>query len=150
MPELSSERIVERIERVARDCSDARTLRRALLSEVRRNVSFDAYAWLLCDPETEVGCDPVAEIPCMPELPKLIRLKYATDTNRWTRMRAPVARLLDATGGNPEQSLLWRELLAAYDVADAASVVFRDRFGCWSFLDLWRVGAGASFTDRDS
>lgn len=150
MPELSSERVAERIERVSRDCSDGRTLRRALLSEISRHVSFDAFAWLLCDPETEVGCDPVAEVPCIPELPKLIRLKYATDTNRWTRMRAPVARLLDTTGGNPEQSLLWRELLAAYDVADVASVVFRDRFGCWSFLDLWRVGAGASFTDQDS
>jgi DNA-binding CsgD family transcriptional regulator len=26
-----------------------------------------------------------------------------------------------------------------------ASVVFRDRFGCWGFLDLWRTGGAASF-----
>jgi DNA-binding CsgD family transcriptional regulator len=150
LPELSLQRAGERIERVGRDCSDARALRRALLEEIGRNVGFDAYAWLLCDPETEVGCDPVADVPCLPELPKLIRLKYATDTNRWTRLRTPVARLLDATLGSPEQSLLWRELLAAYNVVDVASMVFRDRFGCWAFLDLWRVGPVAPFTDRDS
>jgi len=59
---------------------------RATVEEISRNVSFDAYAWLLTDPETEVGCDPVADVPCMPQLPTLIRLKYATETNRWTSM----------------------------------------------------------------
>ena len=150
LPELSLPRVAERIEHLRRDYSDGRALRRALLEEISRNVNFDAYAWLLCDPETEVGCDPVADVPCMSELPKLIRLKYATDTNRWTRMRTPVARLLDVTRGRPEQSLVWRELLAAYDVVDVASMVFRDRLGCWAFLDLWRVGSVAPFTDRDS
>ncbi len=120
-----------------------------MLDEIRSHVGFDAYAWLLTDPETEVGCDPVADVPCMPQLPKLIRLKYATPTTRWTSMRTPVARLLDATGGNPAQSLLWRELLAEYDVVDVASLVFRDRFGCWAFLDLWRIGAAGPFTERD-
>jgi DNA-binding CsgD family transcriptional regulator len=121
-----------------------------MLEEISRNVSFDAYAWLLTDPETEVGCDPIADVPCMPQLPKLIRLKYATETNRWTSMSSPVARLLDATGGKPAQSLLWRELLAAYDVVDIASLVFRDRFGCWGFLDLWRIRHAEPFTKRDA
>jgi DNA-binding NarL/FixJ family response regulator len=150
LPELSLPGIAERIERVGREYSGSRALRRALLEGIGRNVGFDAYAWLLCDPETEVGCDPVADVPCMPELPKLIRLKYATDTNRWTRMRTPVARLLDATRGRPEHSLVWRDLLAAHDVVDVASMVFRDRFGCWAFLDLWRMGSVAPFTDRES
>jgi DNA-binding CsgD family transcriptional regulator len=86
----------------------------------------------------------------MPELPKLIRLKYATETNRWTGMTTPVARLLHATRGDRTQSLVWREMLAAYDVVDVASIVFRDRFGCWAFLDLWRAGPVEPFTERDS
>jgi DNA-binding CsgD family transcriptional regulator len=147
--ELSLQRAAERIGSV-RHGDGSRALRRGLLEEISRNVSFDAYAWLLTDPETEVGSDPVADVPCLPELPKLIKLKYATETNRWTRMRAPVARLLDATRGRPEQSLVWKELLAAYEVVDVASMVFRDRFGCWGFLDLWRVGSVPPFTDRDS
>ena len=35
-------------------------------------VKFDAYAWLLTDPETEVGSAPLADVPCLPELPRLI------------------------------------------------------------------------------
>lgn len=144
------QRAAEQIERIRGDGLSSRALRRALLEEIGGQVSFDAYAWLLTDPETEVGCDPVADVPCMPQLPKLIRLKYATKTNRWTSMSRPVARLLAATGGDPTQSLVWRELLAAYDVVDMASLVFRDRFGCWAFLDLWRVDPAEPFTEEDA
>jgi DNA-binding NarL/FixJ family response regulator len=150
VPELALQRAAERIERVRVDDGSSRALRRALLEEISRNVSFDAYAWLLTDPETEVGCDPVADVPCMSHLPELIRLKYATETNRWTSMGGPVARLLGATGGNLAQSLLWRELLGAYDIVDIASIVFRDRFGCWAFLDLWRVRPAVPFSELDA
>ena len=150
LPEFSVQRAAERIELVSADDGSSRALRRALLEEIGRTVRFDAYAWLLTDPETEVGCDPVADVPCMAHLPKLIRLKYATEVNRWTSMTSPAARLLDATGGNPAHSLIWRELLAAYDVVDIASVVFRDRFGCWGFLDLWRVRPAEPFTEREA
>jgi DNA-binding NarL/FixJ family response regulator len=150
LPERSLPRATERIERIRGEGRGNRALRQGLLEEISRNVGFDAYAWLLTDPETEVGCDPVADVPCMPQLPKLIRLKYATETNRWTSMSTPVARLLDTTAGNPAQSLVWRELLAAHDVVDMASLVFRDRFGCWAFLDLWRVRPAEAFTERDA
>lgn len=136
---------------VARVCAshdDARPLRLALLDELRRAVPFDAYAWLLTDPVTEVGTTPLADVPCLPELPRLIRLKYATVVNRWTSQVEPVARLHDMTHGSLGQSLVWRELLRDHGVSDVASVVFRDRFGCWSFLDLWRTGG--VFSDADA
>ena len=75
------------LDRVLRLCSsgaDARTLRLELLAEIRRAVGFDAYAWLLTDPETSVGSAPLADVPCLPELPRLIRLKYLTPVTRWT------------------------------------------------------------------
>ncbi|MBW3651159.1 MAG: helix-turn-helix transcriptional regulator [Actinobacteria bacterium] len=105
---------------------------------------------MLTDPETEVGCAPLADVPCLPELPRLIRLKYLTTVNRWTGLDPPVARLRAATGDRPERSLVWRELLADYGVGDVASVVFRDRFGCWAFLDLWRTDPDARFTDAEA
>jgi hypothetical protein len=37
-------------------------------------------------------------------------------------------------------------LLSDYNVSDIASIVFKDRFGCWGFLDLWRIG-GRIFAD---
>ncbi len=67
--------LAERIDRVGHNCHDGRALRAAMLEEIGRNIAFDAYAWLLTDPETEVGSDPLADVPCLPELPKLIRLK---------------------------------------------------------------------------
>jgi DNA-binding CsgD family transcriptional regulator len=143
------------LDRVVRLCSagaDARTLRLELLAEIRRVVDFDAYAWLLTDPETCVGSAPLADVPCLPELPRLIRLKYVTPVNRWTGLPpSGVATLLAATAGDRSRSRLWRELLHAFEVVDVASVVFRDPYGCWGFLDLWRIGAAAcAFTAAEA
>lgn len=136
---------VERVENICRNHDDSRALRLALLEQIRRVVPFDAYSWLLTDPETEVGSAPLADIPCLPELPRLIRLKYLTPLNRWTELVKPVAFLRASTGNHPERSLVWRELLRHYAVDDVASLVFRDRFGCWAFLELWRNGPDGTF-----
>jgi hypothetical protein len=71
-------RVREAITRICRGEADARTLRLEVLDAIRRAVGFDAYAWLLTDPETSVGSSPLADVPCLPQLPQLIRLKYAT------------------------------------------------------------------------
>jgi DNA-binding CsgD family transcriptional regulator len=118
-----------------------------LLEEIRLAVGFDSYAWLLTDPETSVGAAPLADVPCLPELPRLIRLKYLTVINRWTTLGSPpVALLRESTAGDLSLSLLWRELLIRYSIVDVASLVFRDKFGCWGFLDLWRSGTSAVFS----
>jgi DNA-binding CsgD family transcriptional regulator len=138
----------EAIMRICRGEADVRMLRLEALDAIRRAVSFDAYAWLLTDPETSVGSSPLADVPCLPQLPQLIRLKYATAVNRWTRLPSGAASLHGTTGGSLSLSLMWRELLSQYQVTDIASSVYRDRFGCWGFLDLWRTGAPA-FTAAD-
>jgi DNA-binding NarL/FixJ family response regulator len=150
MPATAVQKAVERVTRICGEHDEARGLRLAVLDQIRDVVGFDAYAWLLTDPETEVGCAPLADVPCLPELPRLIRLKYSTPVNRWTVLDGPVAMLRAATGDRPERSLVWREMLAHYGVQDVASVVFRDRFGCWAFLDLWRIGSGLRFGEGDA
>jgi DNA-binding CsgD family transcriptional regulator len=124
-------------------------LRLTLLEEIRRAVPFDAYAWVLTDPETAVGSSPLADVPFLPELPRLIRLKYLTDVNRWTRLTEPAALLTEATGGDLARSRLWRELLSGYDVTDVASVVLRDEFGTWGFIELWRIAPSRPFAPAD-
>jgi DNA-binding CsgD family transcriptional regulator len=105
----------------------------------------------LTDPETSVGSAPLADVPCLRELPQLIRLKYSTTVNRWTKLDdPPVGLLLEATGGELGRSLLWRDLMSRYDVRDVASLVMRDRFGCWAFLDLWRTGDGRGFSAQEA
>jgi DNA-binding NarL/FixJ family response regulator len=138
----------ETIVRICRGEADARTLRLEALDAIRRTVGFDAYAWLLTDPESSVGSSPLADVPCLPRLPQLIRLKYATSVNRWTGLPSAAASLHEVTGGSLSRSLMWQELLGQYQVTDIASSVYRDRFGCWGFLDLWRISA-PEFTEAD-
>src|SRR5579863_2625029 len=131
-------RALERIVTLCRSPStDALSLRGAVLAEIRGAVGFDAYAWLLTDPETEVGSAPLADVPCLPELPRLIRLKYLTPINRWTHIETSVALLRESTAGDMDRSLVWRDMLSRFGVTDVASLVFRCRYGCLGFLDLW-------------
>ncbi|MEU4116060.1 helix-turn-helix transcriptional regulator [Kitasatospora sp. NPDC028055] len=142
-------RVREQLVLLCEQDTNVRTLRLALLPLLRRVIGFDAYVWLATDPETSVGSAPLADVPCLPELPRLIRLKYCTTVNRWTGLSAPVASLHQATGGDLERSLMWRDLLRHYQVTDIASSVFRDRFGCWGFLDLWRLQDAPAFTTAE-
>jgi DNA-binding CsgD family transcriptional regulator len=139
----------ERVERLGRSGLPERSLRSSILDEVRRFIAFDAYAWLLTDPETSVGASPVARTPDLAGLPRLIRAKYLTEVNRWTGLGHTAVSLVNATGGDLSRSVVWREILHAYGVVDVASAVFRDRFGCWGFLDLWRGAGTHPFTRRE-
>lgn len=136
----------EQILQLCRSDANARSLRLEVLAVLRRVVGFDAYVWVVTDPETSVGTAPLADVPCLPELPQLIRLKYLTTVNRWTSMLTPVASLHQATDGDLARSLIWRELLCRYQIGDIATSVHRDRFGCWAFLDLWRRRGAPPFT----
>jgi DNA-binding CsgD family transcriptional regulator len=142
---ISWTRAREQILQLCQGDADDRTLRLEALAVLRRVVGFDAYVWLMTDPETSVGSAPLADVPCLPELPQLIRLKYLTTVNRWTSIAAPVASLHQATDGDLARSLVWRDLLCRYQIRDIATSVHRDRFGCWAFLDLWRMQESPPF-----
>ena len=112
---------------------DDRTLRRVVLEEVRRTVHFDAFAWLLTDPDTTVGTAPLAEVPCLDQLSRLVALRY-TSGCRWTTAD-PGVPYRPVTPGSE-----LARFLAGYGTYDVVSLVFADRFGWWGFLDLWREG----------
>ncbi len=142
-----------RIEAICAEIQDDRSLRLQVLAVLREVIDFDAYVWLLTDPVTAVGVAPLAEVPCLPELPALIRAKYATPINRWTVLRwqsSPAGTLSDAVAGDLNQSLMWRDVLSRYGVGDVASAVFADQFGCWGFLDLWRNDTSVPFGGPDA
>jgi DNA-binding CsgD family transcriptional regulator len=142
-------RIVEGIEHLPVAGLDDRELRARIRDVIRGVVPFDAYAFMLTDPVTWVGCSPLAEVPDLSMLPDLIRLKYSTTVNRWTNLPDGGCRtLVQATAGRPERSLVWQECLRDLGVDDVLSAVFRDRYGCWAFLDLWR--RGSVFTEDET
>lgn len=140
---------MERVTRRCRETTEERPLRVALIEELRRALGFDWYAWLLTDPDTEVGGSPLADTPSLPDLPRLIRSKYLTTLNRWTSLDATAVTLHAATGGALERSLLWADVLSEYGVVDVASLVFRDAHGCWGWLDLYRTSPAEPFGDAE-
>ena len=107
----------ERIGAVVSEPLDASRLRQQVLAVLREVIEFDAYVWLLTDPVTTVGAAPVADVPCLPQLPALIKAKYATPVNRWTALqlqKSPAGTLSDAVNGEPDRSLMWRDVLCRY------------------------------------
>lgn len=140
---------------VARRCrdhdGDERSLRALLLDDIRRRVPFAWHVWLLTDPETEVPVSPLATVPdrVMAHLPGIVRRRYLTTVNRWDTLALPADSLIRATGGDTSRSLLHRELLGPHGIGDVASVAFRDRFGCWGHLELWRDAAEPPFSDAE-
>ena len=131
--------MLERIDTIGRRHTDERELRVAVLAELRAAVPFDAFAWLLTDPVTCVGSSPVAEVPVIADLPRVVRAKYLSSVNRWTSLLSGVAAtLVGSTGGDPVDGDPWCSMLATYGIRDVASMVLRDAFGCWGFIDLWR------------
>ncbi len=129
----------EAVDRLGAKQTGSRVFRAEVLDRLRRVVGFDWYAWVLTDPGTTVGVDPLAQLPDLTLLPSVVRLKYLTTINRWTSLDG-VAVLGDRLRDSP----LWREVQHSYGVVDVASLVFRDRFGCWGFLDLWSQHAYAA------
>ncbi|MGI5456117.1 response regulator transcription factor [Streptomyces sp. CA-249302] len=145
VPVVPYARSYDRVVRLCETGADSRTLRVRLLAELRTATPFDAYDFLLTDPETTVGCSPITEVPCLPELPRMTRLKYLTEVHRWTSLDG-VALLSDLP--DPAASLLWRDLLRHHGVRDIASMAFKDRHGCWGRLDLYRYAR--DFTAEES
>lgn len=143
--------MTEAIRRRCRDhLGDERSLRVALLADLRSRVPFEFHVWVLVDPETEVATAPLATVPdsLTAQLPGVIRRRYLTPLNRWDTMSAPVASLDRAAGGR-RASRLHREVLDGGGVGDVASIVFRDGHGCWGFLDLWRSAGEPPFSHRE-
>jgi DNA-binding CsgD family transcriptional regulator len=113
-----------------RTAGSARELQLAVIEALRPAVPFDAHVFVLTDPATSVGTSPLADGPDLARLPELIGCKYLTAANRWTALTGPA--------GRPDLDTPWRRLLRDLGVDDVLSAVFRDAFGCWAFLDLWR------------
>ena len=83
-PYLRPDRVADALADVARDQPDDRALRRGLVEALRRFVPFGPFAFLVTDPQTEVGVSPLAEVPDLSVLPRLVRAKYLTPVLRWT------------------------------------------------------------------
>lgn len=137
---MSRDTFLEGVRRSLVPIDDDRTLRRTVVEQVRRTVRFDAFVWLLTDPETTVGTAPLAEVPCLDRLSHAVALRY-TSGRRWTAGPPGVPYRPVQPGSG------FADFLATYGTYDVLSIAFADRFGWWGFLDLWRDGGRFSVRD---
>ena len=99
-------------------------MRIELIEVLRQAVPFSSYVWALADPETEVPNAPLADVPVQvfDDLPRLIRARHLTTVNRWNTLDRVASSVQLATDGDPNRSLLYREILADLGVGDVATV----------------------------
>lgn len=130
----ASARLLAAVERVCARSVDSRRVRADVLDRMSREMPVDAYAFVLTDPATGVGVDPLASIPDVRELPRLIALRYTTSLQRWTNLDDDVVSLASTPTAVHGP---WQRYVLARGFVDVASMVLRDRHGCWGFVDLW-------------
>lgn len=129
--------MLDRVERLCSGGLDAKTLREQVLAELRRAVAFDGHVWALTDPVSRVGTSPLADVPGVSweELPRLVRRRYLSQGTRWTDL---LEAGVSVQCGFPVPG-----------VADVLTAVCSDRFGCWAWLDLWRLRQPFSRAERE-
>ncbi|MEV5963933.1 LuxR C-terminal-related transcriptional regulator [Kribbella sp. NPDC051952] len=131
--------MLDRVERLCSSGLDAKALREQVLAELRRVVPFDGHVWVLTDPVSRVGTAPLADVPGVSwdQLPRLVRSRYLSRGTRWTDLIEAGVSVRRAAG------------FEQFGVTDVLTAVCRDRFGCWAWLDLWRLTQPFTRAEQD-
>lgn len=116
--------------------------RSSLLSLLREAVPFDAGCCTHVDPKTLLSTGAVTEDNVEAIHPHLFRNEYGEeDVNAYDELvhaGIPVATLCEATGGQPERSARYREVLLPAGFRDELRAALLYNGACWGFLTLYR------------
>ena len=123
------ERIFSEIRRLSLSGLDEATLLREVIARLRHVVPIDTYRALKFDPLSGLPTGSFTDEPYQPARARyfLEHIYFEDDVlefNWMARNRHPVAMLSEATGGNLERSLHWRELLGPEGFGHEARGVF--------------------------
>ena len=123
------ERIFSEIRRLSLSGLDEATLLREVIARLRHAVPIDTYRALKFDPLSGLPTGSFTDEPYQPARARyfLEHIYFEDDVlefNWMARNRHPVALLSEATGGNLERSLHWRELLGPEGFGHEARGVF--------------------------
>jgi DNA-binding CsgD family transcriptional regulator len=121
---------------------------------LRRVIPFDAACWLTLDPATLLVTGHVAQSSFEPhEVPRLGRNEYLEDdVNKFSALaRQPgrAASLREATGGRPERSPRYRELLQPKGFDDELRTAFVLGSSCWGATAMYRKRGRAAYDPRE-
>ncbi|HET8758460.1 MAG TPA: LuxR C-terminal-related transcriptional regulator [Solirubrobacteraceae bacterium] len=128
-------------------------LLRQVARRVRSVVPYAGAGWLLTDPATMVLTGAVTEdVPEDLQLALIDNELVTSDFGKFTeiaRLRRPVLRLSEATGGRPERSARFRALYAPAGYGHELRVAFRADGACWAVCCLARRREQAPFSDAE-
>jgi DNA-binding CsgD family transcriptional regulator len=152
MGERERNRCRERIAAMVEADLDVDETRRAAIAELRKAVGFARWCWPLTDPDTGLAASGIGEFDFAPSLPRLVALEEHGDVTSKPHLIVgprPSAALSAATGGDFARSRRWRECLHPYGIGDEVMTACRDRYGCWSSVELMRDRDERPFTDDE-
>jgi DNA-binding CsgD family transcriptional regulator len=139
--QASLDRVERELVRLGAQGLDTRTWCRAANGLLGRVVGFDGSCWQTNDPATALITSHLTlNLPS--GFPLLAANEYlAEDVNKFADLAArphPVGLLSQATDGQPERSLRWREMLRPNGFDAELRVALVDGAGCWGSLILVR------------
>jgi DNA-binding CsgD family transcriptional regulator len=151
---LRVDRAVREAARLASESLPPPRLFEALLESLgRHGLRFDGACWHLSDPATGLltTTGVTGDVPGSFALALELEL-HTADVGKLDELsarRTPVAALHHETGGRPERSPRYRQLLEPDGFADELRVVFTDAFGIWGSLLLFRSHSPFDAAERD-
>jgi DNA-binding CsgD family transcriptional regulator len=152
MSTFKTQRLREELVRLCHRGLDAAELVRRATDALRSAIRFDRSCWHTIDPATLMFTGAIKDrFVADPRFP---RYEYSIDDfNKFAflaRQRRPVGILGQVTGGMPDQSPRYRDLLAPLGVRDELRVSFVVDDSCWGGCALYRSTDSPAFTDDDA
>lgn len=144
----------DRVERLCRTATDPLDLYRAVVPVLDRAVASDLWCGLLLDPSTVMNTGGYHDegLP-LAVLPRLLELEVgAADVNQLpalVRDRVGVSTLHRVTGGRPELSPRYRDVMVPAGMGPELRAVLRDRGRPWGALVLFRELGAPDFTEAE-
>jgi DNA-binding CsgD family transcriptional regulator len=149
-----STRAVRDIVRLSYGGLDSTTLRLEAIRHLRRAVPIDSFWFATSDPATLLFTGSVVEEIPEDVTPAFIVNEFLQDdVNKWVdlaRSDSPVNSLYSATGGKPDTSIRYREILAPLGFGDELRAALLDGGSCWGFICLHREQSTSGFSSEDA
>jgi DNA-binding CsgD family transcriptional regulator len=148
----------ERARRAVTRCAAEAATAAELLADVSRRltplIDHDAAAWLVTDPATVLFTDGLVQgfeaDVCGPWYHHELMVDDVSRFADLARARHPVAVHSQVTGGRPERSARWREVLQPAGLGNELRAVFRDGGACWGVATLHRATDRADFAPEEA
>jgi DNA-binding CsgD family transcriptional regulator len=144
----------DRVERLCRSATDPLQLYRDVVPVLARAVPSDLWCGLLLDPATVMNTGGYHDDGLPVELlPRLLELEVGGDDVNLlpalARDRSGVATIHRVTGGRPERSARYRDVMMPAGMGPELRAIMRDRGRPWGALILFRETGARDFSEAE-